>query len=204
MNILFIGDWFRELNTPLQIFWGISLTFSVLFIIQFVVSLFGFDFDSDVEVELETDVAGDAGTGGIDADFSAFSFRSVIAFFTFFGWTGVLMLNAGNSLVAALIGSGISGFLAMMIVAYLLYLFTKFNQSGTVDMEQALFQKGEVYLKIPSAKAGMGKVHIKIGNNTKELRAITEGEAIPTGSKIRVIEVLDDNLLLVEAVGLLK
>lgn len=199
MNILFIGDWFRELTTPLQVFWGISITFSVLFVIQFVVSLFGFDFDADVEAE----VGGDVGTG-MDADFSAFSVRSIIAFFTFFGWTGVLLLNAGKSITSVLVGSGLSGLAAMFLVAYLLYLFSKFNQSGTIDIEQTLFEKGEVYLKIPPGKNGMGKVHIRIGNNIKELRAITEGASIPTGSRIRVIEVLDDNLLLVEPLDQLQ
>lgn len=194
MSILFIGDWFRELTSPQQIFWGIALTFSVLFIIQFVVSLFGFDFDSEVEADV-----GDMESGGVDLEFGLFSVRSIIAFFTFFGWTGVLLLKGGTALTTAIIAASASGLTAMLLVAYLLYLFSKFNQSGTIDVEQALFEKGEVYLAIPGSKEGMGKVHVRVGQNLKELRAITEGNSIPTGSKIRVIEVLDDNLLLVEA-----
>ena len=193
MTLLFFGDWFRSLTGLEQLFWGMSLIFSVLFVIQFVVSLFGFDFDADVEADIAT------GDGGIEADFSLLSLRSVIAFFTFFSWTGVLMIKNGASLLAILVGSTFSGLLAFGIVAYLLYLFTKFNQSGTVDMEQALFQKGEVYLTVPGGKEGMGKVQIQLGQNLKELRAITDGDALPTGSKIRVIEVLEDNLLVVEA-----
>ncbi len=193
MTLLFFGDWFRELSGLEQVFWGMSLIFSVLFVIQFVVSLFGFDFDADVETDLST------ADGGIEADFSLLSLRSVIAFFTFFSWTGVLMIKNGASLLAILVGSSFSGLLAFGIVAYLLYLFSKFNQSGTVDMDQALFQKGEVYLTVPGGKEGMGKVQIQLGQNLKELRAITDGDSLPTGSKIRVIEVLEDNLLVVEA-----
>ncbi len=195
MTLLFIGDWFRALTSVEQVFWGISLTFSVLFVIQFVVSLFGFDFDADVEAEL-----GDGGSGGMDFDFSLLSVRSIVAFFTFFGWTGVLMLKGGSSLLAVLVGSGLSGIFAMLIVAYMLYLFTKFNQSGTIDLEQALFQKGEVYLTIPGGKEGMGKVQVQIGQNKREMRAITEGSSIPNGAPIRVIEVLEDNILIVEAI----
>jgi len=193
MIVLFFGDWFRGLSSLEQVFWGMSLIFSVLFVIQFVVSLFGFDFDADVEADIST------GDVGVEADFSLLSLRSVIAFFTFFSWTGVLMIKNGASLLAILVGSTFSGLLAFGIVAYLLYLFSKFNQSGTVDMEQALFQKGEVYLTVPGGKEGMGKVQIQLGQNLKELRAITEGDPLPTGSKIRVIEVLEDNLLVVEA-----
>lgn len=195
MTLLFIGDWFRALNITEQIFWGISLTFSVLFIIQFVVSLFGFDFDSDVDAEI-----GDGGADGVSLDFSLLSVRSVIAFFTFFGWTGVLMLKGGSTLLAVLVGSGLSGIFAMLIVAYMLYLFSKFNQSGTVDLEQALFQKAEVYLTIPAGKEGMGKVQVQIGQSKKELRAITEGRSLPNGAPVRVIEVLEDNILIVEAI----
>jgi len=193
MTLLFFGDWFRELTGLEQVFWGMSLIFSVLFVIQFVFSLFGFDFDGEVEGDIAL------GDGDIGTDFSLLSLRSVIAFFTFFSWTGVLMIKNGASLAAILVGSSFSGLLAFGIVAYLLYLFTKFNQSGTVDMEQALFQKGEVYLTVPGGKEGMGKVQIQLGQNLKELRAITEGGPLPTGSKIRVIEVLEDNLLVVEA-----
>ena len=34
----------------------------------------------------------------------------------------------------------------------------------------------------------------------KEMDAITEGKTLATGSMIRVVEILDENLLLVEAV----
>jgi len=194
MTLLLIGEWFRDLTGPHQIFWGISLIFSVLFIIQFVVSLFGFDFDGEIEVDGGADVE----TGGLETDLTIFSLRSIIAFFTFFGWTGVLLLNNGMALGLAVTLAGVSGLLAMFIVAYMLYQFSKFSEEHTLNIEEALFQNGPVYLTIPAGKEGMGKVTLNIGKRTQELRAITDGETIKTGDKIRVIEVLDENLLLVE------
>ena len=99
MIILLIGDWWNSLGSSLQIFWGISIIFSVLFVIQFVLSLIGLDFDSDTDTEA---VGHDY---SLDADFSLLSIRSIIAFFTFFGWTGVLvMTNGGNATMAGLFG----------------------------------------------------------------------------------------------------
>ncbi len=69
-----------------------------------------------------------------------------------------------------------------------------------MDLNEALFQTGEVYLTIPAGKRSQGKIHINIQGVMKEMDAITEGKTLTTGSRIRVIEILDDNLLLVESV----
>lgn len=198
MLLLTFGDWWSALSGIQQIFWGISIVFSVLFCIQFIFSLIGIDADADMEIS--GDIEADADYS-LDADFTVFSTRSIIAFFTFFGWTGVLSINAGASLMTTLIASSVSGFLAMVLVGFLMWQFSRLNQDGNIDINDALFQTGEVYLRIPSKDKGQGKVHINIQGSLKEVDAITEGtEAIPTGSFIRVVEVLDDRLLVVNQV----
>ncbi len=188
------NGWWEGLTGAGQAFWGISIVFSVLFVIQFVLSLIGVDFDMDMDGDVDTDF-------GMDADFSLFSIRSIIAFFTFFGWTGVLMLDAGFGLWAAIITSLITGFLAMVIVGYMMYKFTKFDESGTFNPDSAINHVGEVYLFIPAAKSGYGKIHLKLKGALKEMDAVTDEKSeIPTGSKIKVLDVLDDNLLLVEKI----
>jgi len=186
------NGWWEGLTGAGQAFWGISIVFSVLFVIQFVLSLIGVDFDMDMDGDVDTDF-------GMDADFSLFSIRSIIAFFTFFGWTGVLMLDAGCSVWAAVITATVSGFLAMAIVGYMMYKFTQFDESGTFNPDSAINHTGEVYLFIPAAKSGYGKIHLKLKGALKEMDAVTdENLEIPTGTKVKVVEVLDDNLLLVE------
>ncbi len=188
------NGWWEGLTGAGQAFWGISIVFSVLFVIQFVLSLIGVDFDLDMDGDVDTDF-------GMDADFSLFSIRSIIAFFTFFGWTGVLMLDAGFGVWVAIITSLISGFLAMAIVGYMMYKFTQFDESGTFNPNSAINHTGEVYLFIPAAKSGYGKIHLKLKGALKEMDAVTdENLEIPTGTKVKVVEVLDDNLLLVEKI----
>jgi len=193
-------SWWSDLSNIQQIFWGISIVFSVLFVIQFVLSIIGIDFDADAEADI-----GDAdGVEGLDADFTLLSVRSIIAFFTFFGWTGVVALSGGAGAVLAIVLASSAGFVAMLVVAYIFYLFIKLQSSGTLNLENALGNTGEVYLIIPGDNSGIGKVQMKVQGSLRELDAITTGESIPTGSPIRVIDVLENGMLLVEPVDSLK
>ena len=198
MILLILGNWFGGLTGTEQVFWGISIVFSILLLIQFVLSLVGLDFDTDTDFDIDTDVEG--GDFSLDPGFTLFSVRSIIAFFTFFGWAGVLTLNAGGTTLLAVITASISGFAAMLVVGYVMYLAAKLTESGTADINDALYKNGEVYLSIPEGKSGQGKIHISIQGSLREMEAITAGNALPNGAKIRVVEILEDNLLLVEPV----
>lgn len=195
MTLLFIEGWWEPLNSTEKVFWTIALIFSILFLIQFVLSLIGLDFDSDADFEIGGDV--EVGTE-LDPGFSILSVRSIIAFFTFFGWTGVLILNGGGTSWLAITLSFASGTAAMFIVAYIMYQFYKLGESGTIDLKKVKYKNGEVYIPIPANKNGKGKIHIKIRGAVKELDAVTDGDAIPTGTIIQVVEVLNNNILLVE------
>ncbi len=199
MILIFLGDWWDALSGVQQIFWGISIVFSILFLIQFVLSLIGLDFDSDTDVDahIHTDMSSDTDYS-LDPSFTLFSVRSIIAFFTFFGWTGVMVLNSGGSTYAAIGFAALSGFAAMFVVGYMMYMFSKLSEEGKVDVKEALYNTGEVYLPIPANKNGTGKIHIKVSGTLREVEAVTDGDAIPTGSSVKVVDVLNDNVLLVE------
>lgn len=191
-----LADWWAALSGLERVFWGISIVFSVLFFIQFVLSLIGIDFDADTDFDVG---GGDVDTGGLDADFTILSVRSFIAFFTFFGWAGVGVINSGGSgLLAAGIGAA-AGFSAMFVVAYMMYLFTKLQDEGSVfHIDSAIDAPGKVYLTIPPDQSGKGIVHITVNGTMREMKAMTESTTIPTGTEIRVVDIINDNILLVE------
>ena len=195
MIVLFLGNWWGDLSNTQQIFWTIAIVFSTLLLIQMVLSMIGLEFS-----DADADFSSEHGDGSLSPDFSLISVRSIIAFFTLFGWAGVLLLNAGKTILTTVLLSSGAGFIAMISVAYLLYLLSKLGESGNTDLSSAIFQTAEVYLSIPPAKSGQGKVHVEIQGALKELDAITEGNGLPTGSNVRILEILDDNLLLVESV----
>jgi hypothetical protein len=189
--VLQIGDWWVGLNNSEKIFWGISLVFSVLFVIQFVLNLIGVDFTSDSD-------GADAPEGyHLDAEFALFSVRSIIAFFTFFGWTGVFVLSREGSFIYAIVIALIAGFAAMLLVAWLFWMFARLGESGNVDIYQSLFTTGEVYVPIPGFRKGTGRILIELGGAIREMDALTEGDPIGTGTKVKVVEVMDRNILVV-------
>ena len=188
-----ITQWWEALSSAQQVFWFIAIIFSVLFFIQFILLLIGFDSESEV-----IDHTGEA--GGLDHEFSALSMRSIIAFFTFFGWTGVLTLNNELNVWLAVLLSTVAGLAAMFVVAYMVYKFAQLEQSGTLNLYNALDQQGEVYLVIPGHGKGVGKIHLNVEGRIRELDAITQGDSLKTGAPIKVVEIMDGNILKVESI----
>ena len=188
-------DWWNSLNLAEQIFWTIAVIFTVLFVLQLIASILGMDLDSNADIDFHLD--SHDGHFDVDQSFTLFSIRSIIAFFTFFGWVGVILLSKGIALKLVLLISFISGFIAMIFVAFILFQLIKLAEVGTIDIEHALGKYGKVYVTIPEKRKGTGLVNIEMQNKTMELRAVTDGECLPTGTVIYVFKILEDNILLV-------
>jgi hypothetical protein len=194
--MLSINNWWFHLSGAEQVFWAIAVVFTILFTIQFVISLIGLDFDSDVDV-------GDAGhvdmhgSYDVDPSFTLFSVRSVIAFFTFFGWAGVISLSNEMTLSMSLILSTVSGLIAMFFVAVILYQLIKLSEEGTIYIDEALGKYAEVYIPVPGNKKGKGKVTVEFEHKTMELDAITEGPDLKTGTIVYISKVFENNVLLI-------
>jgi membrane protein implicated in regulation of membrane protease activity len=194
-----MGAWWELLTGAEKAFYGIAIVSSILFLIQFILNLIGLDADTDVDIDLDLDVDADLDPGfSLDADFSLLSIRSIIAFFTFFGWAGVMTLNRGGGLWVAITFATLSGFAAMFVVAYMMFKFSQLDSSGTLDIRHAIENSGEVYLRIPEKSTGTGLIHVKVDGTIREFQATTHGKALPTGAKIKVLDVLENNILLVE------
>lgn len=87
----------------------------------------------------------------------------------------------------------------MALVVFLLKKFSDLTESGTADPLDLIFEKGDVYLPIPPRQLGSGKVHVTLNKSLREMNAVTmDDEIIRTGEKIRVLEILPENVLLVE------
>lgn len=205
MMLIVLGEWWAALEAIEKIFWGISIIFSVLFFIQFVLSLIGLELNSDMDMDFDMDVEADTGFT-TDVSFTIFSVRSFIAFFTFFGWSGVSVLsNGGNGYWAIIVGI-IAGVFAMLIVGYIMYIFAKLQDDGSVyNPYEAIDEIGTVYLRIPANKQGKGKIQIKLQGSIIEVEAVTaESTIIPTGTAVRVIDILDSSVMVVEPVDKYK
>lgn len=190
----FTSNWWDSLILFEKIYWIIAIPFTLIFLIQLILTLIGggHDFDTDVDHDTSFDVDG--------ADFQFFSIRNLIGFFTMFGWSGIASIHTfGLSRIAlTIIISVLAGSLMMLIMASLFYGMSKMSHSGTLQMKNAIGKIGEVYLTIPARKGGLGKVQVKVQGPLRTLDAMTEErENIKTGTVIEVVDVINENILLV-------
>lgn len=191
------STWWEGLRTLEQIYWGFAIPFSVIFIIQLVTTVIGVSGDSDLDNmgDADADVDMDSGIG-----FQFISLKNFIGFFTIFGWSGLAFLDYGLSDGFAIFLSVCSGVLMMVIMAGLFYMMGRLTESGTFSMNSSIGKTGTVYLRIPANKAGLGKVQVNV-QGLKTLNAMTENpEDIKTGSIVRIVAVLSEDILLVELI----
>jgi len=130
---------------------------------------------------------------------SLFTLQGVTSFLCVFGWVGALLASGGvPAIIAGLVAFAL-GFLAMFGIAKLVRLSAKLAYDGTLNINGLLGETGTVYLKIPSKGNGQGKVTVQSGERLTELEAVSEEEAeIPSGTIVRVVDIIGGNVLVVE------
>lgn len=186
--------WWTSLSTAMQVLWAITLSASLIFVIQTVMTFLGLG-DHDADFDLDTS------DGSFDADpsMNLLTFRNLVNFCLGFGWTAVLMHEKIQSNALLIIVSVIVGILLVTVVMWIFKWLSRMQQTGNIDVHKsAVGCEGKVYLTIPGERKGEGKVQITINNAVREYDAVTDGETIPTGKAIKVTEVINDYTLLVE------
>lgn len=187
-------DWFCNLEPGIKIYWAIAIVSSIVFLIQTIVSLIGIgDFETDLDVG-----------GGDGMDSSGFSdllsMRNAINFLLGLGWSGVCFYDRiSNGFILALV-SIIFGLAFVAIFIYVFKKMMKLESNGAFDINTAIGKTCDVYLRIPANRAGTGKVQISFSGSVQELDAVTDGEMIPSGSKVTVVEILNNKILRVEKI----
>ena len=187
-------DYFNYTLTELgKTYFIIACIGSVLFLGFMLLAFLGGDTEADTpDVDMEID--GDGGIG-----FQFLSIRNMLAFFTIFGWTGVLCTRYGMSTITTVILSTLAGLMMMFIIASLFYYMGKLASSGTLDVRKAVGSIGEVYLPVGGKKTTIGQIQIKVQGTLVTLDAITQDDNdLPTGTVVKVKSIVSDELLLIE------
>lgn len=187
-------EFFSQMDPLLRMFWFVAIPISIIFIIQTVMTFLGVD-SHDGEVP---DFDGDFDASGGDMPFQLFSFRNLVNFLIGFGWGGITLYNTIHNpvllvVVAVLIGIG---FIALFFV--IIRQLMKLAENNSFHIKNTVGKIGQVYIRIPSHKSGKGKVQVSVKGAVHELDAITDGDELPSSSPVRIVSVLEENLLLVE------
>ncbi|MFH1707276.1 MAG: hypothetical protein ABIF71_05100 [Planctomycetota bacterium] len=190
-------EWWNGLSGWEHVYLYVALPASVVLLLQTLLTFVGLGH-GDAEAtagagHAEADGGSDAG-GHVAVPFNLFTVRNFVAFFTLFGWTGLAMTKnhgpAASMLVAILIGS-----MAMALMAIFMRFVYGMQSSGNYRLADAVGKTGDVYLVVPAAMEGFGKVNVIIGEIKRELKARTRGERIPTGVTVTVVEISNDTLV---------
>lgn len=163
-----------------------------ILVLQFVLLLFGAGGDHDGGANHVGDVGHDQA-----AFLKLFSLQTVSTFLTFFGLVGLGTQQLGWSTLAVALAASSAGAAALFVVVKMMRGLSRLEAKGNVDLKNAIGHTGSVYLRIPAAGAGHGRVLMQVQGRTVECRAISRAAEIPTGATIRVLDATDDDVLVV-------
>ncbi|MFV1964443.1 MAG: hypothetical protein ACC628_03405 [Pirellulaceae bacterium] len=190
-----------------------------LFVCQFVMLVIGIgaddlDFGDDIPDDMGGDFGDVHGDFGDVTDhqgevvghgstwlFGVISIRTLVAAVTFFGLTGYASLQAGQSMPLSLIIAIGCGAAAMYGVHRLMRFMYGMGQDRTMRIKNAVGKRGTVYLPIPAANEGAGKVQINVQDRLAEYAAMTpHAEKLSTGVRIVVTRIISPTTVEVERI----
>ncbi len=159
----------------------------------------GGDFHGDAHVgDSMHGHAGDSDTQHPDSSwlFGVLSFRTLVAAAAFFGVTGKAALSAGYAPATSFVLALLVGFSAMYGMYWLLRLIASLSSSGNERIINALGRPATVYIPIPAAGKGAGKVQLSMQNRIVEYQAVTdEEETLKTGQHVEVVDIVGSDIV---------
>jgi hypothetical protein len=183
---------YGELPLLLQIFWGCAVVASLIFIVQMVLTLIGMD-SSDVDVDFDG-----ANTMDLGGGLNLFTIKNFIGFLVGFGWAGVCFYDAIPNVILLLLVAFVVGCLFVGIFVVIYKQTKKLEHNGAFKIDDVMGTTVSVYLRIPANGTGKGKVQVSQNGSVHELDAFTDGEEIPSGAKVKIVEVIDNETVKVE------
>lgn len=191
-----LSDWFMNLDPYLRFYWGIAIFASIIVTIQMIMSFIGIsDIDSgsaDVDFSTDSDGLDDVGSMHL------LTIRNIFYFLLGFGWAGVSLWNTIPNAILLCIVAVLAGCLFVALFIYLFRQMLKLQSNGAFNVDDTVGKVCDVYMRIPGGSQGLGKVQISINGSVQELDARTMGDPIPSGSKVRVLRVIEKKVLEVE------
>jgi len=178
----------------LRTFWFIAIPSSLIFFIQTISTFIGADATDGLGADFDSNL------DGTDEPFQLFSFRNLINFLLGFSWAGISFYGIVSSPMLLIVLSLVIGIAFVGVFFMIIQQIRKLAEDNSFKLINTIDRTAEVYLTIPAAKTGTGKIMISVGGSVHVLDAITEYERIETGSVVKVTQVGNNNFLTVEKV----
>lgn len=196
-----------------QLFQGDALWFSVpalfgtaVFILRMVLMLIGGDGGDGGDVGDVGDVGdtGDMDFDGGDHDssntaFEILSVQTISIFLMGFGWVGLgCVMGSGWPMWVGMLLGLLGGMAMVWIMVRTLGAVRELESCGNVKIQSTLGLEGDVYAQIPAE--GRGQVRLVVDHRQRIYNAVSTDAEIASQTRVRVVNVNDDNTLTVEPV----
>jgi hypothetical protein len=205
-NMEWFSLWWQGLGIAGQIMACAAIPMTVVMLMQLILMIIGAGFGMDSDGDVDSDGV-DAGTESPTNEaasygssiFKIFTIRGIVAFFALGGWAGLAALSAGVPTLWAIQIALLVGVAALIIASVVIRLALRMQDSGNLDLQNALAQPAEVYITIPPSRTNTGKVTMLLQDRFVEIEAMTDNEtAISPRTKVEVVGIANKNCLLVK------
>jgi hypothetical protein len=176
---------FLQFTWAEQLLWVAAVVFTILLSIFLIMQFFNDEHDHGYTRPKITDA------------------RFILTFFTFWAWTSLLAHIWEPGLLISLVDGLPFGILAALFPYLILRLrkpVKKMVPSNRPEFnyQEALTSTGEVLQYIPPHQEGLGRVHLNLRKAPYALDAVSIGAEIRPGDSVRVVDIVDDHILVVE------
>lgn len=125
-----------------------------------------------------------------------FSMAGIISFLTVFSWSAIILYQSGVSGGISVVIGFVLGLFAMYGAAKIIQLTVRLSESGNLRFSNAVGHTARIYIPVPAAGRGEGKVVLTLQDRFSELSAVTDkNEMIPTGALVKVVGIRNDTLV---------
>ena len=165
-------EWFENLSVMEQIFFWLGIVSTLFMLVQIVLmSLSSFGGDIDIDGDGDIDVDTDSGV-------SIFTVKSITAFFAVGSWSGLLTcaLVADKLQWVAILVALAAGAAGMSVMVLLLRAIVKLQCNGAFEIDKTVGQQATVYVSIPPARSGRGKITMNAQGKFVEIDAVTDAD----------------------------
>ena len=170
------------------IFVSCAVLGGILFFIMMLLMMVG-DVLGGVTDAIGLDI--DAGGGA----FEILSVQGMSVAVMMFGLTGMFGLSATGSDVVAVLAGGVGAAAGMYGMGKMMYGINQLQADGTVNYNDAIGQRGQVYSRIKPNETG--EIQVPVDGTLKTLLARAQDKAmlIPSGEFIRVVDVIGSTMI---------
>jgi len=133
-----------------------------------------------------------------DGGLRIFTVRAFVAFFSIFGWLGIVLIDNGMNATPAIFISLLAGFAVMVGMAWFFKSAMRLQSAGNIDIRNSLGKTATVYIPIPPKRTGKGKVTVMVQGRFTEVDAVTDSDTVlRTGMEVVGVSMSNQNVLCV-------